>query len=46
MWFCHSWYQSCRFTLTTAAALKNIFRIKTCLRNKFSKYVGFVKVGA
>jgi hypothetical protein len=26
--FCHSWYQSCRFTLTTAVALKKCFQDK------------------
>jgi hypothetical protein len=44
--FCHSWYQSSRFIFTTAVAFKNIFRIKTCLTNEFTMYVGFVKVGA
>jgi hypothetical protein len=54
--FCHSWYQSCRFTFAAGtrdigvpritAALKNAFRIKICLTKEFIKYVGLVKVCA
>jgi hypothetical protein len=39
--FCHSWYQSSRFIFTidttTAAALKNVFRIKFGLIKEFYK---------
>jgi hypothetical protein len=34
------------FIFTTAAALKNCFRIKIFLTNELATYVGFVKVGA
>jgi hypothetical protein len=43
--FCHSWYQSCRFTFTSEKALKKYFLDKSLPTNEFTKYVGSVKVG-